>query len=129
VLPSLSPGRICAHKAAEQPQFLGKDGGWKDPVSAAALPEPLCSWMVMMQQFLRAYFHCYRPVNCGLEHSFPINLITFFEVLSFFLVFLLDIFFIYISNAIPKVPYTLPCLAPQPTHSSFLALAFSSTGA
>jgi hypothetical protein len=26
----------------------------------------------------------------------------------FFVVFLLDIFFIYISNAIPKVPYTLP---------------------
>jgi hypothetical protein len=26
----------------------------------------------------------------------------------FFLVFLLDIFFIYISNAIPKVPYILP---------------------
>jgi hypothetical protein len=30
--------------------------------------------------------------------------------------FLLDIFFIYISNAIPKVPYTLP-LPCSPTHS------------
>jgi hypothetical protein len=40
--------------------------------------------------------------------------------------FLLDIFFIYISNVIPKVPYTLP--APQPTHSHFLALAFPCTG-
>jgi hypothetical protein len=29
---------------------------------------------------------------------------------------LLDIFFIYISNAIPKVPYTLP-LPCSPTHS------------
>jgi hypothetical protein len=29
--------------------------------------------------------------------------------------FLLDIFFIYISNAIPKVPYTLP-LPCSPTH-------------
>jgi hypothetical protein len=37
--------------------------------------------------------------------------------------FLLDIFFIYFSNAIPKVPYTLP------THSHFLALVFSCTGA
>jgi hypothetical protein len=33
----------------------------------------------------------------------------------FFLIFLLDIFFIYISNAIPKVPYTLP-LSRSPTH-------------
>jgi hypothetical protein len=39
--------------------------------------------------------------------------------------FLLDIFFIYISNAIPKIPYTLPPL--QPTHSRFLALAFPCT--
>jgi hypothetical protein len=30
--------------------------------------------------------------------------------------FLLDIFFIYISNAISKVPYTLPRPAPLPTH-------------
>jgi hypothetical protein len=46
---------------------------------------------------------------------------------------LLDIFFIYISDAIPKVPYTLPipspCPAPLPTHSRFLALAFPCTGA
>jgi hypothetical protein len=27
---------------------------------------------------------------------------------GFFILFLLDIFFIYISNALPKVPYTLP---------------------
>jgi hypothetical protein len=40
---------------------------------------------------------------------------------------LLDIFFIYISNAIPKVPYTLP--ASLPTHSHFLALAFPCTEA
>jgi hypothetical protein len=45
--------------------------------------------------------------------------------------FLLDIFFIYISNAIPKVPYALPPPhpAPLPTHSHFLALAFPCTGA
>jgi hypothetical protein len=46
---------------------------------------------------------------------------------SFF--FLLDIFFIYISNAIPKVPYTLP-LPCSPTHPlPLLALAFPCTGA
>jgi hypothetical protein len=33
----------------------------------------------------------------------------------FFLIILLDIFFIYISNAIPKVPYTLPPPC-SPTH-------------
>jgi hypothetical protein len=43
--------------------------------------------------------------------------------------FFLDIFFIYISNAIPKAPYTLPHPAPQPTHSYFLTLAFPCTGA
>jgi hypothetical protein len=42
--------------------------------------------------------------------------------------FLLDIFFIYISNAIPKVPHT-PHPAPQPSHSPFLALAFPCAGA
>jgi hypothetical protein len=43
--------------------------------------------------------------------------------------FLLDIFFIYISNAVLKVSYTLPSPAPLPTHSHFLALAFPCTGA
>jgi hypothetical protein len=43
--------------------------------------------------------------------------------LSLLLLFLLDIFFIYISNAIPKAP------APQLTYSHFLALAFPCTGA
>jgi hypothetical protein len=42
--------------------------------------------------------------------------------------FLLDIFFIYISNAIPKVPYPSPCPAPLSTHSHFLALAFPCSG-
>jgi hypothetical protein len=41
--------------------------------------------------------------------------------------FLLGIYFIYISNAIPKVPYAPP--APLPTHSHFLALVFPCTGA
>jgi hypothetical protein len=46
----------------------------------------------------------------------------------FFSFFILGIFLIYISNAIPKVPHTLP-LTPLPTHSHFLALAFPCTEA
>jgi hypothetical protein len=41
------------------------------------------------------------------------NLLTLY-----FLIFLLGIFLIYISNAIPKVPHTLPP-TPLPTHSHF----------
>jgi hypothetical protein len=46
----------------------------------------------------------------------------------FFSFFLLGIFIIYISHAIPKVPHTLPP-TPLATHSHFLALAFPCTGA
>jgi hypothetical protein len=52
------------------------------------------------------------------------------EVCTYVIFFLLlDIFFIYISNANPKVPYTFPLPASQPTHSCFLALTFPCTGA
>jgi hypothetical protein len=52
-----------------------------------------------------------------------------FYTSNFFLkIFLLRIFLNYISNAIPKVPHTLPT-TPLPTHSHFLALAFPCTGA
>jgi hypothetical protein len=46
-------------------------------------------------------------------------------------IFLLDIFFIYISNAILTVPYTPTHThpAPLPAHSHFLALAFPCNGA
>jgi hypothetical protein len=44
------------------------------------------------------------------------------------LLLLLGIFFIYISNAITKVPHTLPT-TPLPTHSHFWALAFPYTEA
>jgi hypothetical protein len=37
------------------------------------------------------------------------------QAIYFIILFLLDIFFIYISNAIPKVPYTLP-LPCSPAH-------------
>jgi hypothetical protein len=47
----------------------------------------------------------------------------------FFFNFLLDIFFIYISKAIPKVLYTLPPPCSSTTHSHFLALVFLCTGA
>jgi hypothetical protein len=54
--------------------------------------------------------------------NYAILVISTHFSLSF--VFLLDIFFLYISNAIPKVPHILPCPAPLPTNSHFLALAF-----
>jgi hypothetical protein len=49
-------------------------------------------------------------------------------IVSLFKIFLLGIFLIYISNAIPKVPHILPHI-PLPTHYHFLALAFPCTGA
>jgi hypothetical protein len=52
--------------------------------------------------------------------------ILFFSIV-FFLFYLLGIFFIYISNAIPKVPGTPS--TPQPTHSHFLGLVFPCTEA
>jgi hypothetical protein len=58
------------------------------------------------------------------------SLLFFFPHSRFFLFssnFLLGVYFIYISNAIP---YTLsPTPAPIPTHSHFLALVFPCTGA
>jgi hypothetical protein len=48
---------------------------------------------------------------------FPSTFHNYFVLTSFFI--LLGIFFIYISNAIPKVPHTLPP-TPLPTHSHFL---------
>jgi hypothetical protein len=42
---------------------------------------------------------------------------------------LLDIFFIYISKAIPKVPIHSPNPTPQLTHPCFLALEVPYTGA
>jgi hypothetical protein len=48
--------------------------------------------------------------------------------ISFFSFFKLDIFFIYISNAILKIPDTLPP-ACSPNHSLILVLAFLCTGA
>jgi hypothetical protein len=55
-------------------------------------------------------------------------LILITRYLFLFKYFLLHIFLNYISNAIPKVPHTLPP-TPLPTHSHFLALAFPCTGA
>jgi hypothetical protein len=83
-------------------------------------------------------------MSCSsLEHVFTLNYsytifeegqngIFFFISIGylFMVYFLLDIFFIYISNAILKVPYTpSPCPAPLPTHSHFLALVFPCTEA
>ena len=50
-----------------------------------------------------------------------ITKLSFFGYDMAFIYLLLDIFFIYISNAIPNVPYTLPLPAPQPTHTPIQA--------
>jgi hypothetical protein len=62
-------------------------------------------------------------VVCGIFKNY---FIFFYLLIYFFIflkIFLLCIFLIYISNAIPKVPHTLPP-TPLPTYSHFLALAF-----
>jgi hypothetical protein len=46
----------------------------------------------------------------------PPEVLLSLRIVFFLLIFLLDIFFIYISNAILKVPYTLP-MPCSPTHS------------
>jgi hypothetical protein len=58
------------------------------------------------------------------------KIIFFYLYFSFFfiIIILLGIFFIYISNAIPKVSHTLSP-TPLTTHSYFLALAFPCTEA
>jgi hypothetical protein len=51
-----------------------------------------------------------------LVHAFSLSFHSCMtDSLCVFFFFLLDIFFIYISNVIPKVPYTLP-LPCSPTH-------------
>jgi hypothetical protein len=55
-------------------------------------------------------------------------LFIYLYLLLLLFIFLLGIFLIYISNAIPKVPHTLPP-TPLSIHSHFLALAFPCTGA
>jgi hypothetical protein len=63
-----------------------------------------------------------------LDYFIFLFLDIFFIYIFSFLILLLGIFLIYISNAISKVPPTLPP-TPLPTHSHFLALAFPCTGA
>jgi hypothetical protein len=57
-----------------------------------------------------------------------IFLLIILHCIFLFFNFLLGVFLIYISNAIPKVPHTHPTPTLLPTHSPFLALAFPCTG-
>ena len=50
-----------------------------------------------------------------MEHNESTLPFRYSDDFLFFIIFLLDIFFIYISNAIQKVPYTLPTPC-SPTH-------------
>jgi hypothetical protein len=66
----------------------------------------------------------------GYSHHSKFQVLKFQQhFIFFFFIFLLDIFFIYISNAIPKVPIPSPRPALLPTHSHFLAQVFPCTGA
>jgi hypothetical protein len=79
---------------------------------------------------LEQIFSFYRTRNCKGNLWKVLTPSSFYfikSILNFFLNFLLGIFLIYISNAIPKVPHTPP--TPLPTHSHFLALGFPCTGA
>jgi hypothetical protein len=65
------------------------------------------------------YSHSRGPTLALADFTYVLSSILLFLLFSiilfFFFNFLLDIFFIYISNAIPKVPYTLPQPC-SPTH-------------
>jgi hypothetical protein len=67
------------------------------------------------KKFIPAIVLVIKCITPGTFHLPPCSTLTLVEG-CFFFIFLLDIFFIYISNAIPKVPYTLP-LPCSPTHS------------
>jgi hypothetical protein len=54
-----------------------------------------------------------------LHFFFCFNFLFFSAPFLFLLIFLLHIFLNYISNAIPKVPHTLPPPTSLPTHSHF----------
>jgi hypothetical protein len=69
------------------------------------------------------------PGVCRLSVVSEVLLLWLYDKELFQFYFFLDIFFIYISNAIQKVPYTLP-LPCSPTHPLLLpALAFPYTRA
>ena len=95
------------------------------------------SWLLMEWCCLLVWSPCPAPPGLtqgGLTHSRPgpHTLITdnknTIQASLHSLIFKLGIFFIYISNASPKFPHTLP-LIPLPTHSHFLALVFPCTEA
>ena len=72
------------------------------------------TWTFSLTAFSILYLFC----------SFGVLIFMYWEEFHFF--FFLGIFFIYISSAIPKVPYNPPPTA-LPTHSHFLVLAFPCT--
>jgi hypothetical protein len=89
----------------------------------------------MASFYTRSHGHPGIPTYINVEqHQQKVNLRVIKESVekkikgNFFSNYLLGIFFIYISDAIPKVPHT-PTPALLPTHSHFLALEFPCTGA
>jgi hypothetical protein len=97
-------------------------------------PVTACMWR--LEDSLKESIFSFHHVDPGfelrssslLEGNFTHWAMFIFFFLFFFKIFLLGIFLIYISKAIPKVPHTLPP-TPLPTHSHFLVLVFPCTGA
>jgi hypothetical protein len=96
----------------------GKQGGWGSvpPFGCRCIPHGSLSQKLCHFEGL----HC--PEWACVKESSDIKTLSAF----LFFKFLLAIFFIYISDAIP---YSTPPPAPQPTHSHFLALVVPCTRA
>ena len=104
-------------------------GPWKKALSAGSKHSHTCKKFTLQS----STNHEYTRAEHFLEHRRQFSFFFFFFLQTFILIFnffyLLRIFLNDISNAIPKVPHTLPPTS-LPTHSHFfLALAFPCTGA
>jgi hypothetical protein len=136
-------GRVCKSILASWPDslqaLLGSGNvcsllwGWFNGLSAVSsywrgLASVCPSTVQHCAPMLNAYTACEKQIgrhdlfiktNCN-SGSFCLSILAMQNILIYlfiylFIYFLLDIFFIYISNAIPKIPYTLP-LPCSPTH-------------
>ena len=142
---------MCGQKTAKDYFQLGHLGNWVWKAELDLIWEGniLGKWIrinwynmdnnkyssIKLSFYLFIYLVCVCVCVCvyARAHTHVHTYITVFlcqKTIFFFLIyFLLDIFFIYISNVFPKVPYTLfpPC---SPTHPlPLLGLAFPCTGA
>jgi hypothetical protein len=107
----------------------------KSPIPSPPLSFLECSCHTIVKQTLEKFSLVISSAPFSalvvVSHS-PCNRVLLFVVVCLFVclfVDILDIFFIYISNDVLKVPYTLPLPCSPTHHSDFMALAFPCTGA